>query len=117
MAQPPSSTHDSPTATARSAPRFEVDDVLRVGGQAFVLARRIDIGGTFALAEASTLGGCRVVECLDLPADLRGLPSRHDSHVIFCLADAADAARIERGAWVDLEGATPAAPKPADEER
>ena len=96
-----------------SAPRFEIEDVVLAGGQAFVLAQRLDFGGPFVVGEATTLGGCRVVECLDVPTDLGKMPSRHEARVIFCLADAADRERLPRRAVVELRDANPAAPAKA----
>ena len=87
-------------------PRFRVEDVVVAGGQAFVLTVRLDLGEPFHLGDGSTLGGRPVVECLDLPVELRGMPSRHEVRAIFCLADPADADRLTRGAEVELVGAS-----------
>ena len=92
-----------------SRPRFRVEQVVVAGGQAFVLAVRLDPGEDFRIGGATTLGGFRVVECLDLPAELRGMPSRHESRAIFCLADPADGDRLAPGAEVALDGTEPEA--------
>lgn len=92
-----------------TAPRFEIEDVVVAGGQAYVLARRLDLGGPFVVGDGTTLGGCRVMECLDVPTDLGSGPSRHETRVIFCLADAADRDRLPRHAVVELRDASSSA--------
>ena len=82
---------------------FEVEGSLRVGAQAYVLARRLVGHEELAITPGSTLADVPLAECLEFPHTLTIAATRFEERTVFCLARSEDLPRFPKHARVDLQ--------------
>lgn len=80
---------------------FEVEGTLRVGPQAYVLARRLEGHDELTITPGSRLADVPLSECLELP-HLPTPATRFEERTVFCLARAEDLTRFPKRARVEL---------------
>jgi hypothetical protein len=90
---------------------FEIESTVETGGQAYVLARRLEAGLAFEITPGTTLGGFQLDEYLNIPI-ASGAPGQRGELFVFCLHSAGDRAHFVEGERVVLQPPTthPATP-------
>jgi hypothetical protein len=81
---------------------FEVESTVETGGHAYVLARLLDPGATFAVPPGSTLGGYELDEFVDIPT-VGGAPGQRGQLFAFCLHTRGDRPNFSEGDRVLLQ--------------
>ncbi len=81
---------------------FEVESTVETGGQAYVLARRLEAGFAFEVTPGTTLGGYELNEYLNIPI-ASGAPGQRGELFVFCLRSAGDRSYFVEGERVVLE--------------
>ena len=94
----------APAAAQASTPgvAFEVEGTLMMGGQAYVLARRLEGHADLHVTAGATLGDVLLGDCLELPHLPAAAVTRFEERTVFCLAHAEDLPRFTRRARVEL---------------
>jgi hypothetical protein len=81
---------------------FEVEQAVRIAHDLPVVLARILEPQDFVLGEASTLGGCRLAQFLEVPRSLRADGSPRLDLFAFALTDADELAQFIPGEVVEL---------------
>jgi len=84
---------------------FEIESTVETGGQAYVLARRLEAGLAFDVPPGTTLGGFALDEFLNIPI-ASGAPGQRGDLFVFCLRSAADRSNFLEGDRVVLQRPT-----------
>ena len=82
--------------------RFEVEQAVRIAYHLPVVMARIIEPQVFELGEAATLGGCRLVQFLEIPNALRADGTPRLDLFAFALADPEELALFAPGVIVEL---------------
>lgn len=82
--------------------RFEVEQAVRIAYHLPVVMARIIEPQIFELSEAATLGGCRLVQFLEIPNALRADGTPRIDLFAFALADPEELALFTPGVIVEL---------------
>jgi hypothetical protein len=80
---------------------FEVESTVETAGHAYVLARLLEPGATFAIAPGATLGGYMLEEFLNIPP-ASGAPGQRGELFAFCLQTSGDRTNFVEGEQVVL---------------
>jgi hypothetical protein len=80
---------------------FQVESTVETGGHAYVLARLLQPGTSFAVTPGTTLGGYALDEFIDIPTT-SGAPGQRSELFAFCLHSLGDRPHFVEGERVLL---------------